>query len=421
MPTVDSVAPSIRRALGRSFSLFWFGEGVSLLGAATTSVLVPLLAVTQLSAGPGWMGLLTAATWLPWLVIGLPAGAWMDRSDPRRIMITADLVAAAALASVPVAWWLDALGLAQLLVVALVTGTCTVFFRTGYVKLLPQIVPAGALETANARVFGTESAMQVVGPGVAGLLAQVASAAVGLVGSVLGFCVSAICLARIRGETDQGARRKRCRLDRTDQRRNPYCARRPQPTSADGRRWGVQLRSHRVRSASRAVLGRRSGVDRSAGGGRDHDRWRRRSARGGGSSPARPALRHRPSIDRSAGHRWAECAPGRRAEQSGTARADRDRVGAGGGGGGGRQRDQGSLAATVRTFGADGSSAHHDAGGELRHHAAGRVGCRSPRQSLGRTAGNTAAGGHSCRRLPEHRWHQARPDADPAGPSGDSG
>ena len=198
MPTVDSVAPSIRRALGRSFSLFWFGEGVSLLGAATTSVLVPLLAVTQLSAGPGWMGLLTAATWLPWLVIGLPAGAWMDRSDPRRIMITADLVAAAALASVPVAWWLDALGLAQLLVVALVTGTCTVFFRTGYVKLLPQIVPAGALETANARVFGTESAMQVVGPGVAGLLAQVASAAVGLVGSVLGFCVSAICLARIR-------------------------------------------------------------------------------------------------------------------------------------------------------------------------------------------------------------------------------
>jgi hypothetical protein len=81
----------------------WSGEGVSLLGAATTSILLPLLAVTHFHAGPGWMGLLTAAAWLPWLLIGLHAGAWLDRLDPRAVMITADLVSAATLANAPLA------------------------------------------------------------------------------------------------------------------------------------------------------------------------------------------------------------------------------------------------------------------------------------------------------------------------------
>ncbi|HYI55809.1 MAG TPA: MFS transporter [Microlunatus sp.] len=198
MPTVVVAAPTGRVRLGRSFSLLWGGEGVSLLGAATTSVLLPLLAVTEFGAGPVWMGVLTAASWLPWLVIGLPAGAWLDRRDPRQVMIIADLVAAATLASVPIAWSLQVLSLTQLAVVAVLGGTCTVFFRTAYVKLLPRIVPDAGLEAANSRVLGTESAMQVVGPGVAALVAQLTSAAAGIIGSVVGFCVSAGCLARIR-------------------------------------------------------------------------------------------------------------------------------------------------------------------------------------------------------------------------------
>ena len=197
MSTTTATTPRGRVRLGRDFSLLWGGEGVSMLGAATPSVLLPLLAVTEFGAGPVWMGVLTAAGWLPWLVIGLPAGAWLDQRDPRRVMIIADVVAAATLASVPIAWWLQVLGLVQLAVVAVLGGTCTVFFRTAYVKLLPRIVPDGGLEAANSRVLGTESAMQVVGPGVAALVAQLTSAAAGIIGSVVGFCVSAGCLARI--------------------------------------------------------------------------------------------------------------------------------------------------------------------------------------------------------------------------------
>ena len=193
--------PSVATArlrLGTNFTLLWSGEGASLLGTATSSVLLPLLAVTHLDAGPGWMGLLTAAVWLPWLLIGLPAGAWVDRLDPRAVMITADLLSAAVLASVPAGWWLGFLTLPQLLVVTLLSGTATVFFHTAYAKLVPMIVPQAGLETANARLSGTESAMQIAGPGLAGLLAQLVSAAAGIMVDVVGFLASALCLWRIK-------------------------------------------------------------------------------------------------------------------------------------------------------------------------------------------------------------------------------
>lgn len=183
---------------GRDFQLFWFGEGVSLLGSSTSSVLIPLLAIGRFQAGPSWMGALTAASWLPWLVIGLPAGAWVDRLPARAVMIAADLVSAAALLWIPVAWWLGALRLPQLLAVAFLGGVATVFFRAAYVKLLPAVVPGRQLESANARLFGTESAMQIAGPGLGGLIAQWLSAAFGVVFDALSFLVSAGCLCRIR-------------------------------------------------------------------------------------------------------------------------------------------------------------------------------------------------------------------------------
>lgn len=76
------VAPPL--AGNRNFGLLWFGEGVSVLGSMTTTLVFPLLAVTAFDAGPGVMGLLAAATWLPWLILSLPAGVWIDRGDPRR-------------------------------------------------------------------------------------------------------------------------------------------------------------------------------------------------------------------------------------------------------------------------------------------------------------------------------------------------
>jgi MFS family permease len=206
-PAPVASAPLLRR--NRDFSLLWFGEGVSVLGNATTTILLPLLAVVGFDAGPGWMGILTAAAWAPWLVVGLPAGAWVDRLPARRVMIASDLVAAGILASVPVAWAGGLLTLPHLVLAAFGNGVCTVFFRAAYPSLVRQVAPLELQESAFARLFGTEAAMQVAGPGVGGLLAQAVSAAWGLLVDAASFLVSAACLWRLRlapdrAEADRG-------------------------------------------------------------------------------------------------------------------------------------------------------------------------------------------------------------------------
>lgn len=93
---------------------------------------LPLLAVTALTATPFEMGLLTAAEQAAFLLLGLPVGVWVDRLRRRPVMLAADFARAALLLSVPVAWWLGALTLTQPIVVALLTGTGTLFFDVAY-------------------------------------------------------------------------------------------------------------------------------------------------------------------------------------------------------------------------------------------------------------------------------------------------
>lgn len=183
---------------GRGFGLLWFGEGVSLLGTATSSLLLPLLAISTLHVGATGLGLLTATTWLPWLIIGLPAGAWTDGWSARRTMLAADLVSAVAMGSIPIAAALHLLTLAQLYAVAATTGSAAVFFRATYPRLIGVVVAPEQYLAANARLTGTDELTKVAGPGLAGVLAQTLSAAAGVVVDALSYLVSAGCLSRIK-------------------------------------------------------------------------------------------------------------------------------------------------------------------------------------------------------------------------------
>jgi MFS family permease len=91
---------------------------------------VPLLAVLFLHATTFEVGALAAVTYLPWLIIGLPAGAWVDRLPPRPVMIACDVASAVLYASVPVAYASGVLTIGQLLAVQLLTGAARVLFFT---------------------------------------------------------------------------------------------------------------------------------------------------------------------------------------------------------------------------------------------------------------------------------------------------
>ncbi|MGA5304979.1 MFS transporter [Nucisporomicrobium flavum] len=181
-----------------AFRRLWAGTTVSQLGTSVAGVATPLIAVQVLDAGPFQVSLLTAVAWLPWLLVGLPAGAWMDRVARRPVMLAADVVSAVVVLSVPVAAWLGVLTMGQLLVVAMALGVATVFFSVAWTAYLPAMFDDADLVTANSVLYGTESGTQVAGPAVGGVLIAAVSAAAGLVVDGLSFLISALCVWRIR-------------------------------------------------------------------------------------------------------------------------------------------------------------------------------------------------------------------------------
>jgi MFS family permease len=189
----------------RSFRLLWTGETISQLGNAMALVGVPLVAVTVLHASTFAVGVLAAAAWLPWLVIGLPAGAWVDRWPARRVMIVCDVISAALYASVPIAAWAGVLTTGLLVAVQLAGGAASVLFMTAYQVYLPSIVTSGELIEGNTKMQGSASAAAFAGPSLAGLVAQLLGAVTALLGNAVSFLVSAACLRGTRARPSRGA------------------------------------------------------------------------------------------------------------------------------------------------------------------------------------------------------------------------
>jgi MFS family permease len=193
----------------RDFRLLWIGETTSSLGSSISGVALPLVALAVLHASVLAISALTAAAWLPWLIVGLPAGAWVDRLPRRRVMMTADLVSLSAFASVPVAAAGGWLTVTQLLIVALVAGIATVFFLTAYRAFLPALLGPDDLLEGNAKLQGSEQVTHVAGPGLAGLIAQAVSPVGGVIADAVSFAVSAACLSRIRVQEPRPAAPRR--------------------------------------------------------------------------------------------------------------------------------------------------------------------------------------------------------------------
>jgi predicted MFS family arabinose efflux permease len=176
--------------------VLWTGESVSLLGTAVSTICIPLLAVATLNASPFMVGLLATGSWLPWLLVGLAAGALTDRTLPRPVMVTCNSVSSALLLSVPVAHWLGVLTIWHLIVVALGVGFCGVFFLSAFHVYIPDVVAPHHLAAANSRLQGSVAATRLAGPGFGGLLAAAVGAAFGVLLNALTFLYSTYCLLR---------------------------------------------------------------------------------------------------------------------------------------------------------------------------------------------------------------------------------
>ena len=144
MSAEPTTTPLAAPRLGRDFWLFWAGQSVSNLGNAVSLFALPLL-MFKLTGSALNLALVTAAQNLPYLLFGLAIGAWVDRVDRRHLMIAADVLRAAVVASVPLLAAFDALAVWWVYGVAFVNATLAICFDSAQFAAIPSLVPTDDL------------------------------------------------------------------------------------------------------------------------------------------------------------------------------------------------------------------------------------------------------------------------------------
>ncbi|TQK50347.1 putative MFS family arabinose efflux permease [Streptomyces sp. SLBN-118] len=182
-----------------AFRRLWAGQAVTQFGTQISILALPLTALTTLNASAFEVSAVQAVQVAPYLLIGLPAGAWVDRMPRKPVLITADLVRALVLLTVPVSHMLGVLTLAQLYAVGLTIGAATVFFDIAYQSYLPDILPADDLAEGNSKLELARSGALVGGHAAGGWLIGLLRGPVALCVDILSFLFSAVMVWRIPG------------------------------------------------------------------------------------------------------------------------------------------------------------------------------------------------------------------------------
>ncbi|YCK41738.1 MFS transporter [Actinomadura sp. ATCC 39365] len=168
------------------------------LGANISRVALPLVAVVTLHAQPAQVALLSALQTAAFLVLGLPAGVWVDRMRRRRVMVVSDLVRFVLLASIPLAAQLGVLSIGMMFAVAFLAGVAQVFNDVADQTYLPSLVSAGQLGDGNSKLEVVRSGGFLGGPGLGGLLVQLVGAPFTMLATALGSLTSALFLSTIK-------------------------------------------------------------------------------------------------------------------------------------------------------------------------------------------------------------------------------
>ncbi len=184
----------------QAFVRVWSAASISIFGSLITRIALPLVAILTLNAGPIEVALLRSMDLIAALVIGLVAGAWVDRLKRRPVLIWADLIRAVLLATIPISFMLGTLALWQLIAVAGLAAVLTTFFDAADNAYLPTIVERERLVEANSALAASGSVAEFAGFGISGFLVQLLSGPITIVINAVTYVVSAILLLSVRHE-----------------------------------------------------------------------------------------------------------------------------------------------------------------------------------------------------------------------------
>ncbi|MEU4606360.1 MFS transporter [Kribbella sp. NPDC023972] len=197
----------------RGYVRFWIADAVSMVGSSVTGLALQVVAVVTLQASGTEVGILNAARWLPYLLLGLVAGVIVDRYRRQPLLVGADLARAVVLGIIPLAAMLDVLSLPLLVAIVLVFGTLSLAYDAAHQSFPPSLVPAELLTPAYARLEQASAVAQTGGPVFAGALIKLLGAPAAILVDATSYLVSGIVLATVRPRTPEVA-------EGTDQPRN---------------------------------------------------------------------------------------------------------------------------------------------------------------------------------------------------------
>ena len=163
-----------------------------------TRTALPLVALLVLGAGPREMAYLVISASAGVLVVGLVAGAWVDRLRRRPILVWTDIIRAALLFWIPIAYAIGALRIEQLYAVAFLEACLASLFNAAYPAYVPSLIGTDRVVDANSKLATSSSIAEIGGPGLAGTLVQIAGAPFAVLVDAFSFVVSAVSLALIR-------------------------------------------------------------------------------------------------------------------------------------------------------------------------------------------------------------------------------
>jgi len=196
----------------RAYRRLWTSIAISSVGGQVTMLALPLTAAVLLHASPTQMGLLGAVEILPFVLLSLPAGVWLDRVRKLPVYIAGELTIALVAMSVPVAWWRGWLSIEWLYACGFVLGSVYTVAGSAAQIVLTQVVARERLVEAHAKNALASSAAEVAGPGLAGALIKVVGAPLALLVDAVLVTVSAAILRGVsvrEAPTDGAAARGR--------------------------------------------------------------------------------------------------------------------------------------------------------------------------------------------------------------------
>jgi MFS family permease len=184
--------------LNAGYRMLWSAATVSAFGSQITMLAIPLLAAATLNASALEMGILAAAQNAAIPVFGLLAGVIADHRARRPLLIISDAARALVLVVIPIAWWAGVLSMPLLIAVSFAGGAFGVLFDVTRQAVVPTIVSGEQLVDGNSKIYTSEAASDLTGPGLAGLLVQLIGAPASILIDCISYVGSAILLARMK-------------------------------------------------------------------------------------------------------------------------------------------------------------------------------------------------------------------------------